>query len=520
MQGLAGNDHPETLREMLPEPSYLPTVKTKAMDPENELLDVLIVGAGLSGIGAAHVLQRRCPGKTYLILEGRQALGGTWDLFRYPGVRSDSDMHTLGYSFKPWTNPKAIADGPAILDYLHETAHEAGITQHIRFGHKVVRAAWASADACWTVEAEHDGQRRTLRARFLYACSGYYNYEEAHRPEFAGEADFRGRIVQPQFWPENLNYDGQQVVVLGSGATAVTLVPTMAKSAARVTMLQRSPSFIVSQPSEDKIANWLRRHLPGHLAHQLTRWKNVLVQIGLYALARRRPAQAKRQLVGLAARQLGPNYDVATHFTPSYNPWDQRVCLVPDGDLFRALRKGQAAVVTDEIERFTPSGLLLKSGRELPADLVVLATGLKIKLLGGITLSVDGRLIHPADTLSYRGMMLSDVPNLIMAFGYTNASWTLKVDLTANYFCRLLRYLDRHQLAIAVPARPTDLQARPLLDFSSGYVQRATAELPRQGSRRPWFVHQNYLKDLLNIRYTRINDGTLQFGPAGQMPGG
>ncbi len=490
------------------------------METENELLDVLIVGAGLSGIGAAHVLQRRCPGKTYQILEAREALGGTWDLFRYPGVRSDSDMHTLGYAFKPWTNPKAIADGPAILAYLHETANEAGITQHIRFNHKVVEAAWSSAEACWTVTVEHAGQPRTLRARFLYACSGYYNYEQAHRPEFAGEADFAGRIVQPQFWPANLDYTGQQVVVLGSGATAVTLVPAMAQTAAHVTMLQRSPSFVVSQPSEDKIANRLRHYLPGRLAHHLTRWKNVLVQIGLYALARLRPAQAKRQLVGLAARQLGPDYDVATHFTPRYNPWDQRVCLVPDGDLFRAIRKGQATVVTDEIERFTPGGLLLKSGRELPADLVVLATGLKIKILGGITLLVDGQPVRPADTLSYRGMMLSGVPNLIMAFGYTNASWTLKVDLTANYFCRLLRYLDRRHLAIAVPRRPPGLEARPLLDFSSGYVQRATGELPRQGARRPWFVHQNYLKDLLNIRYTRINDGTLQLGPAGVLPGG
>ncbi|RFP64645.1 NAD(P)/FAD-dependent oxidoreductase [Hymenobacter lapidiphilus] len=489
------------------------------MTPENELLDVLIVGAGLSGIGAAHVLQRRCPGKTYQILEARPALGGTWDLFRYPGVRSDSDMHTLGYSFRPWTNPKAIADGPAILDYLRETAEEGGITRHIRFGHKVLSAAWSSADACWTVAVEHNGQQQSLKARFLYACSGYYDYEQAHRPEFAGEADFRGRIVQPQFWPENLNYDGQRVVVLGSGATAVTLVPTMAKVAAHVTMLQRSPSFVVSQPSEDKLANWLRRWLPGGLAHRLTRWKNVLLGIVQYAVARGRPALVKQQLVRLAARQLGPDYDVATHFTPRYNPWDQRICLVPDGDLFRAIRKGRAAVVTDEVERFTPGGLRLKSGRELPADLVVLATGLKIKLLGGIKLTVDGQPVQPSETLSYRGMMLSGVPNLLMAFGYTNASWTLKVDLTANYFCRLLRYLDRHQLAIAVPRRPNDLLARPLLDFSSGYVQRATGELPQQGSRRPWFVHQNYLKDLLNIRYTRINDGTLQIGPAGRMPG-
>ena len=490
--------------------------------PENELFDVLIVGAGLSGIGAAHVLQQRCPDKRYLILEARQALGGTWDLFRYPGVRSDSDMHTLGYSFKPWTNPKAIADGPAILDYIRETATEGGITQHIRFGHKVVSAAWSSQEACWTVEAEQadGGPRRTLRAKFLYACSGYYNYEEAHRPEFVGEADFRGRIVQPQFWPEELNYEGQQVVVLGSGATAVTLVPAMAAQAAHVTMLQRSPSFVVTQPSKDKTANWLHRHLPGKLAHRLTRWKNVLLRIAQYAIARARPAQIKQQLVQLAARQLGPDYDVDTHFTPRYNPWDQRVCLVPDGDLFRAIRKGRASVVTDEIDHFTATGLRLKSGRDLPADLVVLATGLKVKILGGITLTVDGQVRRPADSLSYRGMMLSEIPNLIMAFGYTNASWTLKVDLTANYFCRLLRYLDRHHLAIAVPRPSADLATQPLLDFTSGYVQRALDVLPKQGSRRPWFVHQNYLKDLLNIRYTRINDGTLQLGPAGQLPGG
>ena len=490
------------------------------MQPENDTLDVLIVGAGLSGIGAAHVLQQRCPDKSYLILEARAAIGGTWDLFRYPGVRSDSDMHTLGYSFKPWTNPKAIADGPAILDYIRETAREAGINEHIRFGHKVVRAAWSSREACWTVEAEQadGGPRRTLRARFLYACSGYYNYEEAHRPNFAGEADFEGRIVQPQFWPEGLSYDGQQVVVLGSGATAVTLVPAMAPTAAHVTMLQRSPSFIVSQPSEDKIAHWLHRYLPDKLAHRLTRWKNVVIRIGLYALARRRPAQIKQKLIALAARQLGRDYDVGTHFTPRYNPWDQRICLVPDGDLFRAIRKGRASVVTDEIERFTPRGLRLKSGRELPADLVVLATGLKIKILGGISLTIDGQPRHPSSTISYRGMMLSDVPNLLMAFGYTNASWTLKVDLTANYFCRLLRYMDRRQLAIAVPRGGDELQPQPLLDFTSGYVQRAQGELPRQGSRRPWQVYQNYLKDLLNIRYTRINDGTLQLGPAGRLP--
>jgi len=485
-----------------------------------EILDVLIVGAGLSGIGAARQLQQRCPGKRYAILEARDAIGGTWDLFRYPGIRSDSDMYTLGYRFKPWRAAKAIADGPSILSYIRETADEADITGKIRFGHKVVSAAWHSAEACWTVEAERtaDGSRQRLKARLLYVCAGYYSYAEGHRPDFPGEENFRGKLVHPQFWDPSIDYAGKRVVVIGSGATAVTLVPAMAETAAQVTMLQRSPTYIVTRPGEDAIANRLRKLLPARVAYGLTRWKNVLLGMFFFQLARRRPAKVKERLVGMAAAQLAPGFDVDTHLTPRYNPWDQRVCLVPDGDLFRAIRNGRASIVTDHIERFDADGIVLKSGQTLPADVVVVATGLKLNMLGDIALTVDGQPRRPSECLAYKGMMLGNVPNMVLAFGYTNASWTLKADLTAEYVCRLLKFMDRRGHRIAMPQVDPDVQRTPFLDFTSGYVQRAAAVLPRQGDRKPWRVYQNYLMDMLTIRHGRIDDGVLRFDTAQAAP--
>jgi monooxygenase len=492
-------------------------VPATRIETDSDILDVLIVGAGLSGIGAAHRLQLRCPGKRYAILEARATLGGTWDQFRYPGVRSDSDMYTLGYDFKPWTDAKSIAAGPTILRYIREAADAGGITAHIRFRHAVRRVAWSSEDACWTAAAERteSGEPVALRARFLYMCCGYYSYAQGHRPQFAGEADYRGIVVEPQFWPERLDYAGKRVVVIGSGATAVTLVPEIAKDAARVTMLQRSPTYVVTRASEDRLAQWLRRHLPIRAAYDLTRWKNVLLGIFLYQLARRRPEKMKQRIVAMAREQIGPDFDVDAHFTPRYRPWDQRMCLVPDGDLFRQIRAGRASVVTDTIAGFTAHGLKLASGRELPADIVVLATGLKLNVLGDVEVCIDGRPCDLGETMVYKGMLLSDVPNLAMVWGYTNASWTLKADLTAGYVCRLLRYMERHGHAVAVPRRDPAVQPRPFLTITSGDVQPALAMLPKQGSRRPWQVHQNYLLDLLRIRYGRIADGVMRFSAAG-----
>jgi monooxygenase len=494
--------------------------------PGEAILDVLIIGAGLSGIGAAVQLARSCPGKRYAILEARAAIGGTWDLFRYPGVRSDSDMHTLGYRFKPWTAPKAIADGAAILAYVRETADENGVTGHIRFSSKVVGAAWSSVDACWTVTVEGlsaaavSSAKRTptlVRARFLYCCSGYYSYDEAYRPHFDGEESFEGELVVPQFWPKDLDYAGKRVVVIGSGATAVTIVPSMAQAAAHVTMLQRTPTYVITRPAEDRLAQRLQRMLPAGLAYVATRWKNVLISMFYYKLARSRPIEVKQRLVQMAAQQLGPGVD-ASHFTPDYKPWDQRVCVVPDGDLFRTLRSGRATVVTDTIARFTPGGIVLGSGAELPADVVVVATGLSLKVLGGIAISVDGRPFEASEAMAYKGMMLSELPNFAMAFGYTNASWTLKADLTAGYVCRLLNYMDRRGVQIVVARRQSGVEPLPFLNFTSGYVQRAAHLLPSQGSRRPWQVYQNYVQDLLTIRYGRIDDGVMRFGTKGQLP--
>ena len=480
---------------------------------ELEHLDVLIVGAGLSGIGAGYHLQARCPGLTYAILEARDAIGGTWDLFRYPGVRSDSDMFTLGYAFRPWSEAKAIAEGPAILNYVRETARENGIDRHIRYKLRVRRASWSSSQARWLVEAERTdtGELVRLTCGFLLMCSGYYSYAEGHAPNFPGVERFKGQVVHPQFWPEDLDYAGKRVVVIGSGATAVTIVPEMAKTAAHVTMLQRSPTYIVSWPAEDRIANWLRKRLPAKLAYRITRLKNIALTLYLYRIARKKPEETKQRILGMARRALGPDYDVATHFTPRYNPWDQRLCLVPDSDLFKAIRAGRASVVTDQIETFTETGLRLQSGTELPADIVITATGLKLNLLGDLEFTVDGDRVNLAKALAYKGCMFSDVPNLASVFGYTNASWTLKADLTCEYVCRLLNHMARRGYAAATPRRDPSVEEAPFLDFSSGYVQRALDMLPKQGSKKPWKVHQNYAKDAAMFRLGAIEDGVMQF---------
>jgi cation diffusion facilitator CzcD-associated flavoprotein CzcO len=481
-----------------------------------EHYDVLIVGAGLSGIGAAYHLQTNCPTRSYALLEGREAIGGTWDLFRYPGIRSDSDMYTLGYSFRPWTDPKAIADGPAILRYVRETASEYGIDRHIRFRHHVKRASWSSEQARWTVEVERGPEKELVRftCDFLLMCSGYYNYAEGHRPEFPGEARFQGTIVHPQFWPETLDYANKRVVVIGSGATAVTLVPAMAGTAAHVTMLQRSPTYVMSRPAEDRIANWLRRYLPAKLAYGLTRWKNVLLGMFFFNLARKRPEGVKEFIVNQVREHLGSDYDVATHFSPSYKPWDQRVCLIPDADLFNVVKQGRASVVTDHIETFTEKGIQLRSGQQLEADVIVTATGLKLQLLSDIEFSVDGERRDLSKCLCYKAMMFSDVPNLAYSFGYTNASWTLKVDLTSEYVCRLLNHLERHGLTTCTPRRDPTVEEQPFLDFSSGYVQRAIDLMPKQGSKRPWRLYQNYVLDLFTMRFGDVDDGTMEFSRA------
>jgi monooxygenase len=481
-----------------------------------EHFDVIIVGAGLSGIGAACHLRQRHPRRSFVILEGRNAMGGTWDLFRYPGVRSDSDMYTLGYRFRPWSDVKAIADAPSILNYIRETAAEFGVDKEIRYGHRVRHASWSTADAFWVIEVETGSDKMLARftCNFLYLCTGYYDYEAGYTPDWTDIRRFTGQIVHPQKWPENLDYEGKRVVVIGSGATAVTLVPAMAERAAHVTMLQRSPTYVVSRPAEDKIANGLRRLLPGRAAYVLTRWKNVLIQMFFYNLARSRPNLFKKMLAKGVRTQLGEQYDLK-HFTPTYNPWDQRLCLVPDSDLFNSIRDGRATVVTDQIEAFTETGLQLQSGHHLDADIVVTATGLVLKLMSGLQLTVDGAPVELAKTITYKGMMYSDVPNLVSAFGYTNASWTLKCDLTAEYVCRLLKHMDQHGFAQCTPrVNDPEVTPEPAIDFTSGYVLRALHTLPRQGSKTPWRLHQNYVKDLSMFRFGRVDDGTMEFKAA------
>ena len=489
--------------------------ETEPSDPGH--VDVLIVGAGLSGIGAACHLLAECPEKSFVVLEARSASGGTWDLFRYPGIRSDSDMFTLGYSFKPWAEPKAIADGAAILDYIRETARERGVEERIRYNRRVLEAQWSSEQARWTVQVEHTdtGHTEELTCSFLYANTGYYRYDEGYTPEFEGINRFGGTVVHPQHWPADLDWTGKRVVVIGSGATAVTLVPALAERAAHVTMLQRSPTYVLSLPGADRIADELRRTLPPRLAYPLVRTKNVILASLVFNLSRRAPRLMKALIRRGVARQLPYGYDVDTHFKPRYEPWDQRLCLAPDGDLFASIRSGRASVVTDRIDTFTESGVRLRSGAELDADVIVTATGLNLLLLGGINIKVNGRELDPSRTVAYKGMMLSGVPNMAFTVGYTNASWTLKAELVAGYVCRLLKHMDQHGYSSCAPAAPDPAEPRtPLLDLAAGYVLRSLEQLPKQVGRPPWRLHGNYFRDLVAFRYGDLEDEAMIFTTA------
>jgi monooxygenase len=482
-----------------------------------EHMDVIIVGAGLSGIGAAHHLQTHCPDKRYLILEGREEMGGTWDLFRYPGIRSDSDMHTLGYNFKPWIAERAIAEGPAILDYIHETAEENRITPSIRYRHKVRRASWSSPDGCWSVEVDDEktGDSISFTCQFLLMCAGYYHYKEGFTPEFPGADRFSGQVIHPQHWPESLDYEGKRVVVIGSGATAVTLVPALADSAASVTMLQRSPTYMISRPFKDALANFLRKVLPDKWAYAITRAKNIFMQQQLYHRTRSNPEGVRKMLLDGVRRELGTDYDIDTHFTPRYNPWDQRLCLVPDGDFFESIRSGRASVVTADIEEFTETGILLGNGQELTADIIVTATGLNMSLMGEIEFVVDGEPVDFGKTWTYKGLMVSGVPNMVSTFGYINASWTLRADLTAEYFCRLVNSMKAQGKRQVTPLlRPQDKAMTPQLwvkDFSAGYMQRALPAFPKQGDHEPWTNPQDYGTDKKMFKTAAFDDGALVF---------
>jgi len=480
-----------------------------------EHFDVVVIGAGLSGIGAGCRLQTQCPGKRYAIFEARSEIGGTWDLFRFPGVRSDSDMFTLGYPFRPWKEAKAIADGPAILKYVRETAKEFAVDGHIRFQHRVRSADWSPEEARWLLEVETGANGETVQytCDFLYGCTGYYRYDAGYEPSFPGADRFHGQFVYPQHWPEDLDYAGKRVVVIGSGATAVTVVPAMSRTAAHVTMLQRSPSYILSVPAHDHMAGWLHRWLPEGIAHRILRWKNILISLGIYQLSRRAPHFTRGLLRKGAAMRLPQGYEVDTHFNPAYEPWDQRLCLVPDADLFKAISAGRASVVTGQIDTLTEHGVRLQSGQILEADIIVSATGLEMLALGAVHLTIDGTPVHPGGTFIYKGVMLSNVPNFAFCVGYTNASWTLRADLSSTFVCRVLNYMNRHRYRTCVPAcAPAALEAKPLLSLTSGYVVRAAARLPKQATKKPWIIRQNYILDMLTMRLGGIQDGILQFG--------
>jgi monooxygenase len=480
-----------------------------------ENFDVLIVGAGISGLGAAAHLRMNCPGKSYAILEQRADLGGTWDLFRYPGIRSDSDMHTLGYRFKPWLHEKTIADGPAIWDYLHETAEEYGVRPNIRFRHRVISAEWDSGSARWTVTARHEdsGHEKRMTGNFLFMCAGYYDYDKGYRPQFPAEESFGGQIIHPQHWPENLDYAGKKVVVIGSGATAVTIVPVMAQTAASVVMLQRTPTWMVSRPARDPFANTIRKFLPEKVAYAITRFKNINWQRIVYNRARKAPAKVGETLLAMARKELPASIDIQKHLTPPYGPWEQRLCLIPDSDMFKALANGSAEIVTDQIDRFTEKGILLKSGTELEADIIVTATGLNLVTLGKTQISVDGKPVRLADHFNYKGVMFSDIPNLASVFGYVNASWTLKTDIVCDYVCRLLKEMDLKNAKIALPRLgETNMPRLPFVsDFSSGYFARSFDALPVNGDRHPWRVLQDYRAEKRILTQEPVDDGVLLF---------
>lgn len=488
-------------------------MKTAITNSGNQSVDVLIIGAGLSGIGGACHLRRNCPDRSFMILESREASGGTWDLFRYPGIRSDSDMYTFGYGFKPWSDKSSIADGHKILRYIREAAAEYDVEQHIRYQHKVLSANWSSTNQRWLVTAElgDTGEQVTIDCQFIFSCSGYYDYDQGYTPEFAGIDKFKGQVVHAQHWPEKLNYKDKRVVVIGSGATAVTLVPTMSKDTASLVMLQRSPTYIASVPKEQPLAEKLRKWLPDRWVFRLTRWSRVFFQIYLYQLSRKKPQQLKKLLLGRVRQEMGPDYDVDTHFTPDYNPWDQRLCAVPDGDLFAAIREGRAEVVTDHIDHFNKEGIELKSGQQLDADIVVLATGLNLKFAGGVQYSVDNRVLDFTEHFIFRGMMFSGLPNMAFTVGYTNSSWTLKADLTAKYVSRLLNKMTRRDYTSVTPRLKGEVEEVPLLDFDAGYVLRSRESFPKQGNRLPWKNYQNYIRDFIGLSLGRQNDDELEF---------
>ena len=476
--------------------------------------NVIVVGAGISGIGAGYYLQKKCPNKSFVILEGRDNIGGTWDLFRYPGIRSDSDMNTMGFRFKPWMGVKSIADGPSILSYLHETVKENDLNKKIHFNQWVNEASWSSRDSQWTVQVENKKTQelQDFTCDFLFLCGGYYNYEEGYTPHFAGRENFLGQIIHPQKWPKNLDYKNKKVVVIGSGATAVTIIPTMAEEAAHVTMLQRSPTYFLSAPDEDPVGNFLRKFISSKLTYKLVRWKNIRFQWWFFQKCRKFPKKVKEFLIKQVREELGPNYDIETHFTPKYNPWEQRMCLVPNGDFFNAINAGKASVITDHIDRFTKKGIKLKSGGEVEADLIVTATGLNLEVCNGIKLEVDNNEVDISKTMTYKGMMFSDVPNLVATFGYTNASWTLRADLTSEYVCRLINFMDKKGYANCCPRTAEHVeQDGDWLDFTSGYVKRSMHKFPKQGSRDPWRNTQNFPKDVLAIRWGNIDNKELKF---------